>query len=422
MRTYRHLCNSLLTKSLIVLLCIFTSSQMNAQVTLTFTGSDNLDQYVQLHHVVVENVTQDWRDTLYYPDTILIMSGVGLEDYTMDAAFSLSQNVPNPFDGVTDFTLTMPSEDKAVIEVFDMSGKRVTGTTQRLIAGRHTFRAWLNKPQSYLLSVKTSWDATSIKMVNNGGKGYDRIAYLQESPLTYELKSSKSGDHPFAYGDLMRFTGFAVLDNSFIHSSTIEQSVYEDELFNLVFHLWGYVDQEGHFLDTNTLFIPDGQPCNGSCFGTMNFQVGGYPSDQTIQSEEDIRYLRLKMEHSFLGDLWISLTCPNGQSATLLKRYSCNSTSGCSTQVPAEDCGWQTEGKARTKLGQYNTSDGYDKCDPSQNPMGTCWNYCLRILTGDTSCFRSGCARWSDLGERELGGSLRLRLKADRDGLFLEER
>ena len=46
----------------------------------------------------------------------------------------------------------------------------------------------------------------------------------------------------------------------------------------------------------------------------------------------------------------------------------------------------------------------------------------LRILTGDTSCFRSGCARWSDLGERELGGSLRLRLKADRDGLFLEER
>ena len=276
---------------------------MNAQVTQTFTGSDNLDQYVQIHHVVVENVTRDWRDTLYYPDTILIMSGVGLENYTMDANFSLSQNVPNPFDGVTDFSMTLPYEDKVVIEVYDMAGKRVTGATQRQIAGKHTFRVWLNKPQSYVLSVKTSSDAATIKMVNNGGKGYDRIAYLQESPLTYELTSTNSGDHPFEPGDLMRYTGFAVLDNSFIHSSTIEQSVYEDDLFNLVFHLWEYVELEGHFTDTTTLFIPDRQPCNGSCFGTMNFQVSVYPSGQTTQSEEDIQFLRLKMEHSYMGDL-----------------------------------------------------------------------------------------------------------------------
>ena len=358
-----------------VLLCIFTSSQVNAQVTLFFTGSDNLDQYVQPHHVVVENVTQDWRDTLYYPDTILIMSGVGLPDYETVSAFSVSQNVPNPFDGVTDFTLTMPSEDKAVIEVFDMTGKRVTGTTQRLIAGRHTFRVWLNKPQSYLMSVKTSNDAASIKMVNNGGKGYDRIAYLQESPLTYELKSTKSGDHPFAPGDLMRYTGFALLDSSFVQSATIEQSVYEDELFELVFHLWEYVEQEGHFLDTNTLFIPDGQPCNGSCFGTMNFQVSGYSSDQTIQTADDIRYIRLKAEHSFLGDLWISLTCPNGQRASILKKYSSGS-SGCSAQIPAADWGWQTSDPPAIRFGLYNKTDGTNKCDPVQNPMGICWNYC----------------------------------------------
>ena len=376
MRIYRHLCNSLLTKSLIVLLCIFTSSQMNAQVTLTFTGSDNLDQYVQLHHVVVENVTQDWRDTLYYPDTILIMSGVGLEDYSIGANFSLSQNVPNPFDGVTDFTLTMPNEDKAVIEVFDMSGKRVTGTTQRLIAGKHTFRVWLNKPQPYLLSVKTSSYAATIKMVNNGGKGNDRIAYLQESPLTYELKSTKSGDHPFEPGDLMRFTGYLLYDTNLLTSTPIEQVLYEDETIVLIFQLWEFLQNDGHFCNTNVLFIPDGVACNGSCIGVVEFNVSGYPDGSIIESGEDIKYVRLKMEHSFVSDLWISLTCPNGQSATILKKYNTGGSSNCSNLIPSNDWGWQADGSANCFFGQYYEPDGSDKCDPEQNPMGICWNYC----------------------------------------------
>ena len=355
---------------------------MNAQVTLTFTGSDNLDQYVQLHHVVVENVTQDWKDTLYYPDTILIMSGVGLEDYTMDAAFSLSQNVPNPFDGVTDFTLAMPYEDNVVLEVFDMSGKRVTGTTQRLIAGKHTFRVWLNKPQSYLLSVKTSRDAASIKMVNNGHDGQNRIQYLNATPLTYELRSTMSGDHPYAPGDMMRYTGFALVDSSFVQSATIEQPIHEDELFELVFHLWEYVEQEGHFIDTNTLFIPDGVACNGSCIGVIDFDVSGYPDGSIIESGEDIQYVRLKMEHSYVGDLWISLVCPNGQRATILKKYTTGS-SNCSNLIPSADWGWQEGNSPNVFFGQYYEPDGNDKCDPDQNPIGICWNYCWSNNTGN---------------------------------------
>ena len=382
MRTYLHLCNSLLTKPLIVLLCIFTSSQMNAQVTLTFTGSDNLDQYVQLHHVVVENITQDWRDTLYYPDTILILSGVGLEDYTMGAAFALSQNVPNPFNGVTDFTLTMPSEDYAVIEVFDMLGKRVTGTTQRLIAGKHTFRVWLNKPQPYLLSVKTNSNAATIKMVNNGGKGYDRIAYLQESPLTYELKSTKSGNHPFALGDLMRFTGHFLYDTNLLASASIEQVLYEDEMIELKFQLWEYQQNSVHFCNTNTLFIPDGVACDGSCLGVIDFDVCGYPDSSIIESGEDIHYVRLKMEHSFVGDLWISLVCPNGQSATILKKYTTGS-SNCSTLIPSADWGWQEGDSPVVFFGQHYEPDGNDKCDPDQNPIGICWNYCWSNNTGN---------------------------------------
>lgn len=368
--------NFLLSKLFIILLCAFTAVRVSAQVTLTFTGSDNQDHYVQLHHVVVDNVTRNWIDTLYYPDTILILSGVGLEDYTTEAAFSLSQNVPNPFDGVTEFTLTMPCEDKAVIEVFDMAGKRVTGTVQRLTAGVHTFRVWLNKPQTYLLSVKTSHDVASVKMVNNGGRGNDGIVYLQDAPLTYELKSARSEGLPYELGDQMRYVGYLLYDTVLISSDTIEQALAGDETIDLKFQLWVFAQNDGHFANTSPMLIPDGVACNGSCVGTVGLDVSGYPDGSVIASAEDVKYVRLKMEHSYVGDLWISLVCPNGQSATILKKYNSGGTSGCASQIPSADWGWQHYDSPNVHFGQYYEPDGVDKCDTAVNPMGICWNYC----------------------------------------------
>jgi len=46
----------------------------------------------------------------------------------------------------------------------------------------------------------------------------------------------------------------------------------------------------------------------------------------------------------------------------------------------------------------------------------------LRIVTGDSTCFLTGCAAIVDLGEVELGGSMRYRYVVDRDGPRLEER
>lgn len=46
----------------------------------------------------------------------------------------------------------------------------------------------------------------------------------------------------------------------------------------------------------------------------------------------------------------------------------------------------------------------------------------LRLLAGDTLCFRAGCAEIVELGEHELGGSVRFRFVVDRDGPRLEKR
>lgn len=213
-----------------IICCMMTAG---AQPSLTFRGQDSDGSYVQLHHVVIEDVTQGWADTLFYPDTILILSGIGVQDYELPKHLILSQNTPNPFDGVTDFTLAIPNEDKTIIEVFDMMGRKVTDRKQHLAAGMHTFRVWLNMPQQYVLTVRTTRETVSIKMMNNGAGGYSRIAYNGEPIMPYTLRSSRGGG--YASGDLLRITGFRMVDGHLLPSDTVEITTIPDEIVTLLF-------------------------------------------------------------------------------------------------------------------------------------------------------------------------------------------
>jgi gliding motility-associated-like protein len=67
---------------------------------------------------------------------------------------------------------------------------------------------------------------------------------------------------------------------------------------------------------------------------------------QTLQSPDDLDVC-VNMEHSFMGDLVISLTCPNGQSVT-----------------------FHQQGGGGTFLGDANDMDG------NTPVLGECWNYC----------------------------------------------
>ena len=309
--------------------CIFTLltlfvTGLWAQTTVVFTGRDNIGGYVQLHHVVVENLTQQWSDTLFYPDTILIMQGVGVPAHSGAGRFSLSQNTPNPFSGVTDFSLTLPRSEQVMIEVVDLAGRRVTSLSQRLEAGGHTFRVRVNMPQQYVLTVRTPHNAASIKILNTGDGGVDRSNYLGQNGL---LKYDWRDGFPHESGDMMRVTGFCQLDNGvFLSSEVLEQPLDESCTLDLVFNLFETVINDGHFVNANTFFIPDGIECHGNCICEIPLSVNLYEAGKTIQSAGDIQYVRLKMEHSYLGDLWIKLVCPNGQSATLLKEYGSGSS------------------------------------------------------------------------------------------------
>lgn len=214
-------------KNLISLFVILATllSGLSAQSVIRFTAQDNLGQYTQLHHVTLQNLTRGWTQQLYFPDTIWVTSEVGVHSYDLDKSFHLYQNVPNPFNGITEFTLNLPYEDQVNVVVYELSGRQIARFSQKLSPGSHTFCVMLQKPQTYLLAVSTSRDKASIKMVNTGGSLSGIRHVSADVPHAVSLKAQMSDpDFPFEPGDDMMYVGFVLTDsNLFMRSDTIRQ-------------------------------------------------------------------------------------------------------------------------------------------------------------------------------------------------------
>ena len=73
-------------------------------------------------------------------------------------------------------------------------------------------------------------------------------------------------------------------------------------------------------------FIPDGPNCTEQCY-TSSVTFYDYEEGAVVQNVDAIEYLRINMEHSFIGDVQIKLTCPSGRSAIILQDIYSNDTS-----------------------------------------------------------------------------------------------
>ena len=220
---------------------IFTL-QAQDQATLQFTGQNQYGQHVPLSTVTVENVTQHWQEMLYYPDTVLFIGPVGIHDPQSEGkGVRLFQNVPNPFDGVTDFVLHLPEASAVTLEICDLNGNVTAAYTSSLDQGDNCFRAWLLSPQTYLLSARTEGGTVRIKMVNAGSAGQNRIEYLgngETFPMAKSDDNTKGSTNlPFTFGDWMLYQGSAHIAGTDFTSEPQLQSQNASELITLTFNL-----------------------------------------------------------------------------------------------------------------------------------------------------------------------------------------
>lgn len=128
------------------------------------------------------------------------------------------------------------------------------------------------------------------------------------------------------------------------------------------------------------VFLPDGIPCGSlGCSYRSPVTFSGYPSNAVISSVNDINFIRLNIEHSWIGDIYIGITCPNGQVASLMN-YSNGGTSSCTSTIPQNHRGWTSGSNAPTStfFGQAYDYGASNKCDSTQpsNAPGVGWNYC----------------------------------------------
>ena len=130
---------------------------------------------------------------------------------------------------------------------------------------------------------------------------------------------------------------------------------------------------------TDTIYLPDGVYCEPfGCSYRSPLTFTAYADGDTIQTADDIYYVRLNMEHSFVGDLYINITCPNGQKADLLK-YGGSGNSSCNSQIVSSSRGWAAG--SNCSVGNY-FGEAYDydvsSCDATAfgNEPGVGWNYC----------------------------------------------
>ena len=208
-------------------------------VILQFTGQDQNGGYVKLDRVLVENISKHWQEVLYYPDTVLHIGGVGIEENLgLGEGVRLFQNVPNPFEGVTDFSLYIPNSSKVLIEIHDLNGKVMTSYSGSLEQGSHQFRAWLEIPQNYLLNARDKDGTVLIKMVNTGHAAQNRMEYLGKASVPDGGKADKGNtNQPFSLGDVMLYKGFVHLAGTEYESVHVVQEQFGSELIPLTFTL-----------------------------------------------------------------------------------------------------------------------------------------------------------------------------------------
>jgi uncharacterized protein (TIGR02145 family) len=471
------------------LLCFFAllviSLFCHAQnsVTLVFTGEDLNGSHVKMNGITIQNLSRNWQETFLFPDTIYILNvGTGIDDIQPANEMKV---MPNPFEGSTRVNVFSTEDEKAKILIVDINGKRHAEYTGKITSGDNYFDITLASPQTYILSIQTKSGIRSLKMVNVGHGGADRITYAGNNPQTVKVNIKGSSSHDFQLGDEMRYTGFAQMDDHLRQSMPVQQMQYTNEEISLLFEgysievftdsvsfadettfiCYGTVNTHGSgavqagfcwsiepnpslndhhissglaegqfnsvltgmdtsttyyirayaingtdtaygeniactpiissFTQTEACFIPDGVDCGNGCAHESSIEVSGYTPSATIQSAEDILYTRIKLEHSFIGDLYIALTCPNGQSVKIMNKYGnygMGGSSNCASQIPTP-WGWNwTADTARSSAFFGDAYDSSNGCDPadSANQMGTPWNYCWSNNTTNSFQYANG--------------------------------
>jgi hypothetical protein len=226
----------LLTVSMIGL--IFSIYAQEPTMTLTFTAKDN-GQHIPLDSIYIENMTQGGDTSLYAPDTVLILdyiTNVGEEQASGNVHFFLSQNYPNPFSYNTKVDLFISNDQNINISVRDLNGREISRLTLSLKKGVHSFTIYPGKENIYLLTISGEQDSKTITLLNSASwsvhSSQFKIVHNTIDEKGYRFKTIETlNGFAFNLGDLLRYTGYAIMLNGNPGSDLMEDNPLTSTLY-----------------------------------------------------------------------------------------------------------------------------------------------------------------------------------------------
>lgn len=211
---------------------LLTGVAMFAQtITLSFTGrgkGGNVTEeiYQKIDSLQVRNINRHWEQMIYYPDTVVLLEALAVPMINVKQS-GLEQNVPNPFDCVTEAILNLSQSENVTMQVLDASGKEYLTYNEKLPAGEHLFEITLAIPQTYFLTAITSTGKYMVKMVNLGSCGTNSISLKSSSDV--EVRSKSLITNEFELGDQMEYFAYTTYNNLVFDGSLLQvQNCSED--------------------------------------------------------------------------------------------------------------------------------------------------------------------------------------------------
>ena len=223
-------------KALILVVSIFMMSNIvisQQSLRLTFTGQIGDGYYQRMDSIEIKNVTRNWVEVLYYPDTTLvIVSPDDVEDNENNKSISVT---PSMFDGEANININVERPSNVILTAHGLSGRIYTRYESVMNTGNYSFKINLSMPQMYILSVQIGNVLHAIKICNIGhGSGNCIVLTNSNNTFGYSLERGNV-THYFEFGDIMDFVGFATYNGSVVSSEHKTQPLFYDENITLDF-------------------------------------------------------------------------------------------------------------------------------------------------------------------------------------------
>jgi uncharacterized protein (TIGR02145 family) len=200
--------------NLLILAIALKALGQSSPLELTFTAVNNI-HYEKLDSVKVINKTQPSDTVLYWPDTVLSLLWVGIEDINPGMVeFMQLQCIPNPVIHEAKIILRLQNSDNVCLTVSDLSGKTLQRFSKYLNRGEHIFTFFPGRDKMYILSATNSFTKKHIKVINLNNHKSSRCA-LKYGKIRDGISTKKSTEKsklqsPFLFnpGDNLLLKGF----------------------------------------------------------------------------------------------------------------------------------------------------------------------------------------------------------------------